>query len=240
MLDWFNWLNSPEFFKAIFNSGGSNIALLILFAILFAETGLLVGFFLPGDTLLLFVGAALSKASSTGEPLADIWLVNFVMVAGAVVGDQLGYFLGSRTGAAIFKMEDSHFFKKKHVTQAHDFYVKHGPTAVIVARFVPLMRTFVPFLAGVAAMEYRKFVLFSITGGILWVTTLLWIGYSIGRTPIADYLHYLIAGVVMFSLMPMAWAAWRSFFSSPRNKAVADTASATQSITGTGVEPADP
>ncbi|PTY04131.1 hypothetical protein DB346_04895 [Verrucomicrobia bacterium LW23] len=212
MLDALIWLHSREFIDFVFNSGGVHIALLILFAIIFAETGLLVGFFLPGDSMLIFVGAAVgSIRTSAGEPIADIWLVYLVLMLAAIIGDQVGYYLGLKSGPAIFSREDSRFFKKKYVQEAHEFYVKHGGRAIILARFVPILRTFVPFMAGVADMPYKSFVFYNIVGGIIWVTSLLWLGYALGKSPVAIYLDKIILVVIVLSVLPLIIGFARRF-----------------------------
>ncbi|HSI82648.1 MAG: VTT domain-containing protein [Candidatus Methylacidiphilales bacterium] len=212
MFEWIKWMHSDGFVNSVFSSGSANVALLILFAILFAETGLLIGFFLPGDSLLIAVGAVVaSQLTPDGEHLINIWVVNLVLVAGAIIGDQVGYLLGLKTGPAIFARDDSRFFKKKYVLEAHDFYVKHGSKAIVLARFVPVMRTFVPFMAGVARMPYNQFVFFNIAGGIFWVTSLLWIGYFVGKSPLGKNLHYVILAVIFLSILPLIWAVARRF-----------------------------
>jgi membrane-associated protein len=162
--------------------------------------------------MLIFVGAVVgSQPTSTGEPIANIWLVNLVLVAGAIIGDQVGYVLGLKTGPAIFARDDSRFFKKKYVVEAHDFYLKHGGRAIIIARFVPVMRTFVPFMAGVAKMPYQSFVFCNVAGGFFWVTSLLWIGFILGQSPLGKYLHYIILVVILLSILPLIWALVRRF-----------------------------
>ncbi len=190
-------LHTPEGLQQLIVSGGA----LVLVAIIFAETGLLVGFFLPGDSLLVTAGVVAAKASHL--PGLNIWVLNGILVLAAIIGDQVGFWLGTKCGPKIFTKDDSFFFKKRYAQEAHDFYLKHGGAAVIIARFMPILRTFVPFIAGVADMPYRRFVGFNIIGGILWVTSLLWIGYAVGQTPLADQLHHIILFVVVISILPL-------------------------------------
>jgi membrane-associated protein len=192
-------LHTPEGITQLVLSGG----VLVLIAIIFAETGLLVGFFLPGDSLLVTAGIIATRTTATGDPLLNIWWLNLTLMIAAVVGDQLGYVLGLKTGHAIFSRPDTRFFKKKHAEAAHAFYLKYGGKAIVLARFVPIMRTFVPFMAGVAEMPYRRFVFANVFGGALWVTSLLWLGYALGQSPWGKHLHHIILIVVLISLLPL-------------------------------------
>jgi len=188
---------------------------IVLVAIIFAETGLLIGFFLPGDSLLIAAGVVAAKSDHF---YLNIWFLTFALMAAAIIGDQVGFWLGTKTGPKIFNREDSLFFKKKYALEAHAFYEHHGGKAIILARFVPILRTFVPFIAGVAQMSYRKFVFFNILGGIFWIISLLWIGYFIGQTPLADKLHYIIVIVVAVSLLPIAIGVLKRFIQNSRTK----------------------
>jgi membrane-associated protein len=236
MFDALHFLHSKEFIDTIFRYRGADFALLLLFVIIFAETGLLVGFFLPGDSMLIAVGALVATTqTSTGEPLANIWVVYFVLMAGAIIGDQVGYILGLKSGTAIFKRDDSRFFKKKYVTEAHEFYERHGAKAIILARFVPIFRTFVPFMAGVAKMPYRSFVFFNIAGGIIWVTSLLWAGYGLGKSPWADKLDKIILLVIFVSVLPVIIEVARRFWpGAAKEKSVAEAT--VEAVTTPGAE----
>jgi membrane-associated protein len=200
-------LHSEEGIKQLVLSGG----LIVLIGIIFAETGLLVGFFLPGDSLLITAGVIAAQKAGNGDPLLNIWTLNFALTAAAIIGDQVGFYLGRKTGNAIFSRPDSRFFKKKHAEAAHEFYVKHGGKAIVFARFVPIMRTFVPFIAGVAEMPYRNFVLWNIFGGIFWVTSLLWAGYALGLTPWARRLDKIIVIVIFISILPLIFGTVKAF-----------------------------
>jgi len=178
----------------------------MLLVIVFAETGLLIGFFLPGDSLLVTAGVF----AAAGH--LDIWTLLFAVSAAAVLGDQVGYFIGMRTGPRIFKREDSLLFKRAHLMRAHAFYEKHGGKTIILARFVPIIRTFAPVVAGVAEMDYRRFVTFNVVGGILWVWSTALLGYSLGRVvpDIDRHIHLVILVVVFLSLLPAIIEFWRA------------------------------
>jgi membrane-associated protein len=172
--------------------------LIMLVAIVFAETGLMIGFFLPGDSLLVTAGIF----AAAGH-LDILGLLLWVTLA-AVLGDQLGYYIGYRTGPRIFRREDSLLFKREHLMRAKAFYEKHGGKTIILARFIPVIRTFAPVVAGVGQMEYRRFVTFNVVGGVLWVwgMTLLgvWLGNAIPN--IDQHIHKVIAVVVFLSILP--------------------------------------
>jgi len=212
IFDFLKNLHTEEGLKQLILSGG----LLALILIVFAETGLLVGFFLPGDSLLVTAGILANPHFSQGK--LDIWTMNFSLMLAAIVGDQVGYFLGKKTGQAIFSRPDTRFFKKKHAIAAHEFYVKYGAAAIVLARFVPIMRTFVPFIAGVAEMPYWRFVAFNIIGGIVWVTSMLWLGYALGHTPYAKNLHQIIIIVVLISILPLIFGALKVFLKNRKAK----------------------
>lgn len=210
ILENIKYLHSEEGIRTIVISGG----LIALIAIIFAETGLLIGFFLPGDSLLITAGILAAQKSDQGDPLLNIGLMNLSLMIAAVVGDQVGFYLGRKTGIAIFNRPDSRFFKKKHAEAAHEFYMKHGGKAIVFARFVPIMRTFVPFIAGVAEMPYRQFVFWNIFGGILWVTSLLWAGYALGQTPWAQRLDRVIVIVIFVSILPLIFGSIKAWLAS--------------------------
>ncbi|MBZ0124084.1 MAG: VTT domain-containing protein, partial [Roseovarius sp.] len=159
--------------------------------------------FLPGDSLLVTAGVLCSRSLSGGEPILNIWTVNLTLMAAAVIGDQVGFLLGRKTGPKIFDKPDNRFFKKKYALEAHAFYEKHGGKAIILARFVPIMRTFVPFIAGVADMSYRRFVMFNVFGGIGWVLSMTMLGYFLGQSPWGEKIHLIILVVVFVSILPM-------------------------------------
>jgi membrane-associated protein len=172
--------------------------LLMVCIIVFVETGLFVGFFLPGDSLLVTAGLFAAKGD------IDLFLLLALVSLCAVVGDQTGYLIGRKAGSALFKREDSLFFKRKHLIKAHDFYEKYGNKTIVIARFVPIVRTFAPAVAGAAEMNYRRFVTYNVMGGVLWVFSMIFGGYLMGKTiPNLDkYIHLVIVVVVFLSIQP--------------------------------------
>lgn len=172
--------------------------MLLICIIVFVETGLFFGFFLPGDSLLVTAGVLAAGGFLNLAPL--LILVSLC----AVVGDQLGYVIGRRAGQTLYRREDSFFFKKKHLERAHDFYEKYGGKTIVLARFVPIVRTFSAPVAGAARMNYRRFLSIDIFGGVLWVWSMVLIGYSLGSAiPNVDkHLHIVIAIVVFLSILP--------------------------------------
>ena len=193
----FHFLHSlydPEGLKELIRTGGAPL----ICGIVFIETGFFVGFFLPGDSLLITAGIF---AAADVIPLR--WLLAPVMLC-AVAGDQIGYWIGRSAGAALYKRKDSFFFRREHLQRAHDFYEKYGGRAVILARFAPIVRTFCPPVAGAARMPYGKYLGYDIFGGIFWVGAMILGGYTLGRSVpnIGKYIHYVIAVVVLVSILP--------------------------------------
>jgi membrane-associated protein len=172
--------------------------LVMLTVIVFTETGLLFGFFLPGDSLLVTAGVFAAAGA------LDIGTVLVVLTVAAVTGDQLGYYLGFTIGPKIFNREDSLFFHKRHAERAQRFYDRHGGKTIILARFIPVLRTFAPVVAGVGKMEYVRFVSYNVVGGVAWVWGLTLGGYLLGRTVpnIEQNIHFVIAIVIFLSILP--------------------------------------
>jgi membrane-associated protein len=169
----------------------------ILFLILFCETGLVVTPFLPGDSLL-FVAGAIAGAGSLNVHL----LVALLFVA-AVLGDSLNYAIGHYIGPKVFRFEDSWFFKKAYVERTHRFFERHGGKTIVLARFVPIIRTYAPFVAGIGAMDYRRFLLFNVAGALLWVASLTYAGYFFGNLPVVkNNLSLVILGIIILSISP--------------------------------------
>jgi membrane-associated protein len=181
----------------------------VLFLIIFAETGLVVTPFLPGDSLLFAAGALCARADS-GLNVHTLALLLFVA---AVIGDTLNYWIGSKLGPAVFKREDSLFFKKKNLERAHAFFEKYGGRAIILARFMPIVRTFVPFVAGVGRMNYRQFLTYNIVGGFIWIYSLTYAGYAFGNHPLVQKnFKLVIVGIIVLSVLPIVYEfiqAWR-------------------------------
>jgi membrane-associated protein len=199
-------LFDPEGLKELIRSGGPAL----ICGVVFVETGLFVGFFLPGDSLLITAGIFAAAAAVPLPTLLSHWLLPVIFCA--IVGDQLGYWIGRSAGATLYKREDSLFFRRSHLLRAHEFYQKYGGRAVILARFVPIVRTFCPPVAGAAQMPYGRYVGFDIVGGIVWVTATIVGGYTLGRSVpnIGKYIHYVIAVVVVLSLLPAAIGLMKS------------------------------
>ena len=177
----------------------------LLTFIVFAETGLLVGLFLPGDSLLFTVGVV------CGAGDLDIVTISALLVMASIAGDQSGYFLGRRTGPAIFSRPDSRVFKQEYVTRTQAFYAKHGGKTLIYAKFAPIVRTFAPFMAGVGRMPYRRFVSFNIFGGLGWVLSMTLAGYYLGEVPIIRRnFEKVVLAIVFVSLLPLVIHYWQS------------------------------
>lgn len=174
--------------------------------IVFTETGLFFGFFLPGDSLLVTAGLL----SSQGLRL-NIVELGVLLNCAAILGDNTNYWVGRLSGAKIFTREDSLLFRKKHVERAHEFYVKHGPKTVVLARFMPIIRTFAPLVAGVGKMDYRTFLTFSVLGGTAWIWSMLMLGYFLGsRVPgVAKHIELVIIAVIFLSILPGIISWWR-------------------------------
>jgi membrane-associated protein len=195
MLDWvkdaFHLLTDV---KGLIQWGG----MVLVCGIVFVETGLFFGFFLPGDSLLVTAGVF----AAAGH-LRLGWLLSLVWFC-AVAGDQLGYWIGRRAGEALYRRNDSLLFKKRHLEKAHEFYRKYGGKTIILARFVPIIRTFASPVAGIGRMNYRRFLSYDIFGGLLWVWSMVLLGYFLGSTipEIDKHIHIVIAVIVLLSLLP--------------------------------------
>lgn len=173
---------------------------LIITVIVFAETGLLAGFFLPGDSLLVTAGLVAAVDHSM-----NIWVLNLLLCAAAILGDTAGYWIGYHFGPKLFSKEDSFFFHKDHLVRTQKFYEKHGPKTIVIARFVPIVRTFAPTVAGAGRMDYRKFLTYNIAGGIGWVMSMTFLGFSLGRAVpnIEKKVHWIILVVIVLSFLPI-------------------------------------
>jgi len=197
--------------KRILNSLGTAA----LFAIVFAESGIMIGFFLPGDSLLFTAGLL----SATKNVLWPFPLLIVGCAIAAIAGDQVGYAFGNRAGPRLFSRPDSRWFKHEHLQRAEDFYERHGSKTIVIARFVPVVRTFAPIVAGASKMEYRRFVLYNILGGTAWATVMLCLGYGLGKKfpGIGNYLDYAILVIVVLSLCPIAFEYLRHRRRASRN-----------------------
>jgi membrane-associated protein len=195
MTDFFQQFFSQEGLRTLITTGGVPILLLIIFA----ETGLLIGFFLPGDTLLLMTGL-LSKG---GYIELDFIPLCTILSIAAITGDAVGYYIGKKAGQKLYERPDSKFFKREHLLKTRDFYNKYGGITIVIARFVPIVRTFAPTVAGTVGMQYRKFAIYNVIGGVLWIWSGIGVGYFLAEVipGIEKYMHLAILGVVVLSLL---------------------------------------
>lgn len=183
--------------QSIIHYGG----LALLLFIVFAETGLFFGFFLPGDSLLFVAGLM------CGTPIFDVniyMLLTSVIIAG-ILGNFVGYYFGKKTGPVLFRRDDSFFFKKKHVKAAEEFYNRYGGTAIVLGRFIPIIRTFVPIMAGVVNLDFKKFVVYNVLGCIAWVVSMVLSGYFLGRLfpSLQHNLEYIVITIILVSMIPV-------------------------------------
>jgi membrane-associated protein len=192
----FGLLTGAQSLDALVRWGGY----VVLTAIVFTETGLLIGFFLPGDSLLITAGLVAAAGA------LDIWWLNVLLVAAAVAGDSVGYAIGARIGPRLFTREKSWLFNPRHVVRTREFYARHGAKTIVIARFVPIIRTFAPVVAGVGEMPYRRFLLYNVVGGLGWVLSMTWAGYLLGSVvPNIDrHIHVVVIVVIVLSLIPIA------------------------------------
>jgi len=177
----------------------------VLVAIVFVETGLFIGFFLPGDSLLITAGLVAAAG------VLDLrWLI-ILLSAAAVIGDQVGYAIGYRIGPVLFTRPKSLLFNPKHLERTRDFYARHGVKTIVIARFVPIIRTFAPVVAGIGRMEYRTFVFYNVAGGLGWVISMTSAGYLLGRAipNIGSYVHLVVAIVIVLSVLPIVFEVVR-------------------------------
>lgn len=210
----FDWkqLFNPEFY-ILLEFGGVKIGLYVILFIVFAETGLLAGFFLPGDSLLFLAGIyseLLMEPFSTGSDFFNVsFLAALVSIMG-IVGNMVGYWFGKKSGNYLFSREDSFLFKKKYLHQSKDFFDKYGNKAIVFARFLPVLRTFAPVIAGIVEMEKRRFMFFNIVGSILWSFTMIFAGhylYSLFlnqfHIDLKHYIEYIVIGIILITTFPV-------------------------------------
>lgn len=185
-----------------------------IWVIVFAESGLFFGFFFPGDSLLFTAGLLASQG------FLNVWWLTLVVVSAAILGDSVGYWFGAKVGPKIFTREDSFFFHKRHVERARIFYERYGPHALVLARFIPIVRTFTPILAGVGSMRYRTFLRYNFVGGILWGAGVTLLGYSLGTTipGIDQYLLPIIFFIIAVSFLPVVWEVLKNRHTSKKRE----------------------
>ena len=202
-VEFLDWLDPEKLIQAV--------GLFGVFAVVFAESGLLFGFFLPGDSLLFTAGFFASKPESIPEALHLPLLPLLIgCLLAAVIGDQVGYWFGRTAGPTVFNRPDSRFFKQEYVARAHGYFERYGPKTIVLARFIPIVRTFVPVVAGVGNMEYKTFFKFNVIGGVLWVIGVTLLGYFLGQIDfIAQNLEITIIVIVAISFSPMILEIWR-------------------------------
>ena len=186
------------------------LGIIVLAAVIFAETGLLVGFFLPGDSLLVTAGI-FTVANGDRPQLLELWPTLAALTVAAILGDATGRLLGSRFGATMRSRPDSWWFKRKHLDAAEAYYHERGGPSIVLARYVPILRTFVPFAAGMGGISPSRFLFWNVLGALLWVPPLVLLGRFLGGTPLAEKLHHVIAVIIVLSLMPLAWGAARAW-----------------------------
>ena len=172
---------------------------IVLFLVIFSETGLVVAPYLPGDSLLFAVGAL---AAREGSPI-NLPLTLILLFVAAVLGDAVNYWIGYRVGPRIFYSEESRWLNKRHLNRAHEFYEKYGGKTIVLARFMPIIRTFAPFVAGIGRMEYPRFALFNVTGGLAWTACFLLAGWQFSGLPVVkEHFHYVILAIIVISFIP--------------------------------------
>ena len=185
----------------------------ILFLIVFCETGLVVTPFLPGDSLLFAAGTFAALGAM------DPWILFGLLTVAAILGDTLNYWIGAKIGPAVFKRDDSMFLRKKHLERAHAFFEKYGGRAIILARFVPIVRTFVPFVAGVGQMTYSRFIVYNVVGGFIWIGFFIYAGFIFGNQPfVQKNFKLVILAIIILSVVPMVFEGWRAWKESRANR----------------------
>jgi len=189
--------------------------------IIFAETGLLVGFFLPGDSLLVTAGLLASQPDRFD---LNVYALGALLSIASILGNSVGYYIGKVTGPRLFRRENSLLFNRKHLERAHAFYERHGGKTIILARFMPIVRTFVPVVAGMGQMQYRRYTVYNIIGGLAWIWSMLFVGYFLGRyiPGIGDHIEIVILVVIFLSILPGIIGWWRSRGRSTDGRAVSD------------------
>ena len=178
-----------------------------LFLIVFAESGTVVGFWLPGASLLFTAGLLSAKG------LFNPWILIPTVTIAAILGDNAGYWFGNKIGIKLFTRPNSRWFHQDHLRQTQHFYEKHGPKAVVLARFIPIVRSFAPIVAGIASMNYRKFMFYNVFGALAWATGVTFAGYYLGeRFPvIQNYITYIVFGIIFVTMLPVFWEAYKHY-----------------------------
>lgn len=211
--DWTQLIN-PEFY-ILMEFGGIKIGLLVILFIIFAETGLFAGFFLPGDSLLFLAGIyseLLTQQISVGNDFANVFLLSALVSLVGIFGNMTGYWFGTKGGAYLYNKEDTFWFKEKYLLQSRDFFEKYGGKAIIFARFLPIFRTFAPIVAGIAAMDKKKFMLNNIVGSVLWSFSMILSGHYLSAffmekfdIDLKSHIEYIVVGIVFVTTAPVLW-----------------------------------
>ncbi|TCN49260.1 membrane-associated protein [Rhodococcus sp. SMB37] len=196
-----------------------------LLLVVFIESGLLFPL-LPGDSLLFTAGLIAASKSAEVEPFAPLWVLMVTIPIAAILGDQVGYFIGTKGGAKLFKDDDAKLFKKKYIDESHRFFLRHGPAMIFLARFVPIVRTYAPLVAGAAKMPYRVFIIYNVIGGIVWGAGVTLLGYLLGQISfIAENVDYIFLLIVFVSVLPIISEVGKRFLASRKNAGAENTAS---------------
>ncbi|WP_428223431.1 DedA family protein [Flavobacterium sp.] len=216
----FNWLQllNPEFY-ILLEFGGIKIGLIVVLFIVFAETGLLAGFFLPGDSLLFLAGIyseTLMSQISLGSDFLNVTVFAALVGLMGVLGNMTGYWFGAKSGNYLYKQEDSFFFKKKYLYQAKAFFDKYGNRAIVFARFLPIVRTFAPVVAGIVEMDKKKFMFYNILGSFLWAFSMIFAGHYLHALflksfgiDLKHYIEFIVIGIVAFTTFPVLWKLFK-------------------------------
>jgi len=232
LLDLFKHLNEAYAWRNLIEYVGPHNIYVVLFLIIFAETGLVIMPFLPGDSLLFATGAISAK----GDVGINIPLVTVLLIVAAVLGDAVNYWIGYRLGPKVFTSETSRFLNKRHLLKAQEFYEKYGAKTIILARFVPIVRTFAPFVAGVGRMNYFRFALYNVVGGVAWVCICIFAGVFFGQFEfVKKNFELVIIAIVVISVLPVVFEVLKSRAEGKRQLVVASNAESSQSLDKTEV-----
>lgn len=216
----FNWLQllNPEFY-ILLEMGGLKIGLLVVLFIVFAETGLLAGFFLPGDSLLFLAGIyseSLMSQISLGNDFFNVTVFSLLVTAMGVLGNMAGYWFGARSGSYLYNQKDTFLFKKKYLYQSKDFFEKYGSRAIVFARFLPIVRTFAPVIAGIVSMDKKRFMFYNIIGSFLWSFSMIFAGHYLHALFLKEfgidlkhYIEFIVIGIVGFTTIPVLWKIFK-------------------------------
>jgi len=216
----FNWLQllNPEFY-ILLEFGGIKIGLLVVLFIVFAETGLLAGFFLPGDSLLFLAGIyseSLMSQISLGNDFLNVAVFALLVTIMGIFGNMAGYWFGAKSGNYLYNREDSFFFKKKYLYQSKEFFEKYGIRAIVFARFLPVVRTFAPIIAGIVGMDKKDFMFFNILGSFLWSFSMIFAGHYLHalfldkfNIDLKHYIEFIVIGIVAFTTIPVLWKVFK-------------------------------